>query len=261
MRGKSLSIEKLKQKYPYDYTILFDIGKLRPEDTLNSCTYLYKNGHIFLVAHENYIKDMSFIRTKSKQTFISKIRPKKVPKFTTEINVMDIESYRDLSENKYCHTPLMIGHIYQNKYECFKGDDCLSDYLKRITATIDKDTVIWAHNRGRYDFHLLLEDAMKISNSTLDSPIEVLDIHGKYIQMTVHLPTGLKLYFRDSYSLIPSSLDKIAKDFGIKGKPKGDDIDIVNVTRDELLNDEKYVKYNKQDCKLLQHWVCTKHST
>jgi len=52
--------------------------------------------------------------------------------------------------------------------------------------------------------------------------------------------------------LIPSSLDKIAKDFGIKGKPKGDDIDIVNVTLDELFNDEKYVKYNKQDCKLLQ---------
>jgi hypothetical protein len=71
--------------------------------------------------------------------------------------------------------------------------------LKRIAATIDKDTVIWAHNGGRYDFHLLLEDAMKISNSTLDSSIEVLDIHGKYIQMTVHLPNGLKLYFRDSY--------------------------------------------------------------
>lgn len=251
---KSISIEKIHQKYPHDYSIVFseaDIVKLQPEDTLKKCTYFYSNGHMYLVIHEKHIEDMHYITTKSHQTYIEKIKPKKIPAFSTEINVMDIESYRSPGDDdKFCHIPLMVGHIYKNKYECFKGDNCLADYMARMSSIIDQDTVVWAHNGGRYDFHLLLEDAMKISDGTLENPIEILDIHGKYIQMTVKLPNGLKLYFRDSYSLIPSSLNKIAKDFGIEGKL---DEDIVNVTRDELLNHAQYVKYNKQDCKILQN--------
>jgi hypothetical protein len=243
-----ISIAKLP---PHPYTLLFDIGQTTPEDTREKCTYVYKNGHMFLLVHEKYFANaLSLIRAKATQTVIGKIVSKEVPSFTSisNIHVMDIESVRKKQDDAtYRHVPLMVGHR-NKKYSCFKGENCLVDYLKWLSQQ-HKHVVVWAHNGGKYDFHLLLKAALVVCDSNRTTPIEILDVDGRYIQLTIHTQCNTTLVFRDSYALIPGSLNKLAKEFGIEGKLS--DVDIASVTQENLLTNPLYQDYNEQDCHVL----------
>lgn len=251
--GTGISISDLHSKYPHDYDIMFcfkDVYKLNPDDTIRKCIYYYYNGHMYLLAHEKNLSSvLPCIIKKSKQTTVCKIRNKQVPIFSENLHVMDIESYRKPLSDEHQHIPIIVGHMYLGIYKYFTGDDCIVSYLKWLNTQIDDTLVVWAHNGGKYDFHIILKDALTVCNKKLDNPIELLDINGKYIQMLVKFPDGKKIYFRDSCALIPGSLNKIAKDFKVSGKLQ--DIDIINVSKEQLLYDTKYLKYNKQDCKAL----------
>lgn len=262
----SISIDKLQHIQPHPHLLILsqdEIKNITPIDTIQQCIYYYINGHMYLLAHESFFgKALPLIRTKSRQPVVSKIRCKPIPTFTSasDINVMDIESYREcVKKDLYRHCPLMVGHIDSHHgYVVFKGDNCLLQYLQHLSQLLtdtDKNSiVVWAHNGGKYDFHLLLESALHICDSTKETPIDILDVSGRYIQLAIHLENNKTLYFRDSCALIPGSLNKIALEFGVEGKMP--DIDIVHVSRDELLNDSLYERYNHQDCRVLRDVLC-----
>lgn len=213
---------------------------------------------MYLLVHENHIDpaSMSEIKRQSMATTIGKIRTKKPVMPLDDVHVMDIESYRNKQDDgSYHHEPLIVGHVGNGRYAGFKGHDCLDRYFRwlRFQRT---NMVVWAHNGGKYDFHVMAGAAIRYCDTSRDQPIELLDVDGRYIEVVVHFDTGCTIKFRDSFALIPASLAKIAREFGVTNKM--DDLDIVNVSRDQLLSDPRYVAYNDVDCVAL-HEVLSKY--
>lgn len=256
----NVSISKIQAAYVHDHDVLFDtqqLHRITPEDTMNRCLYYYRNGHMYLLAHESYLATIIHeLRNRASKTHLHKIRPKKpVLSHTTDVHVMDIESYRrPISDQAKCHEPLIVGHLYNDVFTSFVGDDCMLKYMDWLKQ-LNSDIVVWAHNGGKYDFHLLFDAARRYCDTTRTHPIEILDVEGRYIEVVVHFSSGRKVVFRDSCALIPGALNKIAKDFGLEGKLP--DIDIVNVTREDLLTNPLYAKYNQQDCVVLRNVLQT----
>lgn len=255
---KGVSIKDVYNVAPHEYRIIFSLEELstiKPKETMDKCLYFYHNGHIYLITHENYMKGyIDRVEMRSKQTTVTKIATKKIPDCTNidDLQVMDIESFRqEISDSDHAHThiPLMCGHMNKDVYKCFKGEDCLTRYLKWVDEKLPDKSVIWAHNGGKYDYHVIFKAAIEACDVKLDKPIEILDINGKYIQLVIHFSSGKTVYFRDSCALMSGSLNSLAEGFGVAGKLP--EIDIKNVTREELLHSHKILAYNEQDCKVL----------
>jgi hypothetical protein len=71
-------------------------------------------------------------------------------------------------------------------------DDCVS-FLLNVAEAYDDDTIFYAHNGGKFDFHFIIPYADKISDIVMiGSRIVQIRINGKL--------------FRDSYSAVPAAL-------------------------------------------------------
>jgi len=107
---------------------------------------------------------------------------------------------------------------------------------------------IYAHNAGRFDYLFFLPWLMQVglqlgfrfSVIPVSSSIQVLDVWKGRRRDDGHVERNRVWRFLDSYRLIPTSLDKAAKAFGLPGKLKHD----LNLPED----DPSWIQYNGQDC-------------
>ncbi|KFH61750.1 hypothetical protein MVEG_12410 [Podila verticillata NRRL 6337] len=249
---------------PYD--ILYDdrlVPYLSPKSTTTTCWFVYTNGHVGLLVHEEYLAEKSVfaLRKLSKKTVLHRIQSKNVDDDPINIVTADIESYRQLmspgSSNIYEHEPLLIGQYNGKKFIRFRGENALEDYCQYLSDA-NKNWLIWFHNGGRYDVHFLFAPILKFCNTTLDRPMELRDLRGNLLEVKARLDNGHTITFRDSCSLIPESLAKLAKDMGVTRKME--DIDIKNVSREDMLTSPKILEYNRLDCVSL-HEVLEKYQS
>lgn len=71
-----------------------------------------------------------------------------------------------------------------------------------------ENTTLYAHNGGRFDFFLILVSLTEIA----DVSIVLRDINNEIISINAtRLSDGKKIYIRDSYLLLPHSLEKLAE--------------------------------------------------
>lgn len=183
--------------------------------------------------------------------------------------VLDIESKEDDTQMMGMTRPFMVGiygRLWRDQpvgYKAFFDDSDDPHWEERywrpggcvdlaMRAVLQKRFIghhIYAHNAGRFDFLFLLpwlmnvgiELGFRFSIIPVASSIQVLDVwkgterveDGKMIRRKVWR-------FLDSYRLIPTSLDKAAKAFGLQGKLKHD----LNLPED----DPRWIDYNGQDC-------------
>jgi len=106
------------------------------------------------------------------------------------------------------------------KEQQFWGLDCMKQMLKFIydNESIFKKITLYAHNGGKFDLPLL------IKNGLLDSPefqIEgdkCLELNNAWIGFTMRskISADFVVVFRDSFRLLPMSLEKIAKELKVK---------------------------------------------
>lgn len=248
-----------------DFDILYEdesIANITPKDTKNKCYFSYINGHVGVIINEKYLKEKSVeaLVKSTQRTFLHKILPKNSNDKPIKIVTADIESFRRPDEIKrgsgdneqniqiHVHEPLLIAQYDGKRFVQFRGENALDEYCEYLVKA-DKDWLIWWHNGGKYDTHFLLKPLTKYANTPLDYPIELRDLKGKFLEVKTHLRNGHTITFRDSCSLIPGSLEKIAKDMDVTRKL--DDVDIMNVSRHDILHSKKIREYNRIDCKSL----------
>lgn len=117
------------------------------------------------------------------------------------------------------------------------GADC----AKKVCEYICRHARIWyAHNGGKFDFHLILRFIPKKRIK------KVLCIGGRIVQIVFHSLRGVIHELRDSYALIPRALREWAKD----------DIEIWKLEKEhrETYKDE-IIKYEKGDTEHLYDMV------
>lgn len=238
-----------------------------PQDTKKICWFVYVNGHVGLLVHEDYLekKSIAALEKLSQQTVLHQILQKKVDASPIDIVTADIESFRRLEgkfnedgSEKYSHEPLLIGQYNGKKFTYFRGENALDKYCKYLSDS-GKDWLIWWHNGGKYDAHFLLKPMLKYCNTSLDLPMQLRDLKGNLLEVRAHLKNGHVVIFRDSYSLMSESLAKLSKDMNVTRKMGN--IDIKNASREEILTSPKILEYNRLDCVSLYEILLKYQST
>lgn len=238
-------------------TSLDDLSSISPSDTISNIVCYISCNHATLVVHESYMTkdDKIWQEYRSRCTFVQPILY--IPKSSSNTNLLtaDIECYRDTSHMPHIkHIPL-VASIYDGyNARQFVGEDCVHKLLSHLT-TIPKP-IIWLHNAGNYDSHIILEHALRIADNTRYNPIDIVDLNGSIVTMIIYLSNTNIITIKDSYKLLPVSLAKLSEH--ILGETK-DDVDIVNATYDQITS-PKYLEYNIMDSVLLYN-VLDKIST
>ena len=136
-----------------------------------------------------------------------------------------------------------------------KKHDVMVDFIN-IIVSINKDTVFYGHNAGKFDLILLMRYIMKNKKLTV---ITFLESNGRIINLQLkNHNTNCNIFFRDSYNFICMSLNDACESFKNKTKKlKGDvEHDLINCNNcyiggDKIndLNIKEYVEqYLINDC-------------
>lgn len=178
--------------------------------------------------------------------------------------VLDVESKDGFSDKAGFTRPFMVGIYDGEKYYAFfdqtpatvddweehyfRPGGCVDRAMRFLLQKKYAGRHIYAHNAGRFDYLFILPWLMhygkdlgfKFTVVPVASSIQLLDVwRGQKHR---------RWRFLDSLRLIPTSLDKAAKAFGLKGKDKSalkEDLDTPETDR------KAWIHYNGIDCKVL----------
>lgn len=122
----------------------------------------------------------------------------------------------------------------------FGGEYSVRDWLNWVSDRIAtfRDYTFYAHNGGKFDLLLILNEYVLEDDSVWSIPAESLIVlNGAYLQMRlVHRDSTpkqpLSITFKDSLKLLPAGLDKLTKEFNVPHKKIGEVVnhDEVNIS-------------------------------
>lgn len=129
--------------------------------------------------------------------------------------ISDMECFPD--EKTGVHTPYMIvlKAVKSDKYLSFSGRSALRDFVKCLKEDDNIQGTIWFHNGSGYDFNFLLKGLLEYSTEE----IEIIKRGNRILTFTIKEKP--KLAVRDMFLFLPSSLEKLSKDFKLDDKGKG----------------------------------------
>jgi hypothetical protein len=133
-------------------------------------------------------------------------------RFTMNHFTLDIEAYKDKS-GKFI--PYLLG-IYNPElgYRSFYGENCLNNAINFILNHNynNPEVTFYCHNGGAFDFLFLIKEL----NSHGIENIRLLKDKANSIFNISFEHNGYSFIFKDSFKLLPMSLDKLLKDFNIE---------------------------------------------
>jgi hypothetical protein len=205
---------------------------------------------------------------KAKKGGFDELTPLTGPAKRRPFIVLDIESKDGSTQRAGFTRPFMVG-VYgaltrgaAPSYEAFFDDSqsgvwderfywtggCVDRAMRFILQKRFRGHHIYAHNAGRFDYLFLLPWLMRVglglgyrfSIIPVASSIQVLDVWKGKAREDGTIDRNRVWRFLDSYRLIPTSLDKAAKTFGLAGKLKHD----LHLPE----HDPSWIVYNGQDC-------------
>jgi hypothetical protein len=163
--------------------------------------------------------------------------------------VFDLESKDGLSSAAGFTRPFLVGVYDGEKFRAFRDratpmtvDDywspggCIDSFMRWVLTKKHVGLSFYAHNGGRFDFlHLMPWLEAEGYDFT------IIPIASSILLLSVVVPGHQKpIRFVDSLKLMPGSLEKLAKSFGVPGKLKHD-LDLFEY-------DSRWESYVKQDC-------------
>ncbi|MHA1757971.1 MAG: DNA polymerase [Promethearchaeota archaeon] len=113
----------------------------------------------------------------------------------------------------------------------------LKSFLNYVLRSKYQGYNIYAHFGGRYDFLFLLEE--------LYNKAQIIEVNGRIIELKIYLDDKHKkvIKFRDSFSLLPVSLERLTKTFNVEHKK----LDNENFDFSNLKIDKNLREYLKND--------------
>lgn len=244
--------------YGVEPLILFDreqIKMLDPKITTSNIVLYYKREHVSLVMHKTFLSSnaSAYLNLLAKPGFTSVMRPLRTKKPISDIiNTMDLECERKYNKtlNIIEHIPIASSYILNNvRYQSI-GYSCIEETFNNIDKYLDNNSIIWLHNGGKYDIHIILEHINKLINTNREQPIEVVDSNQVIIELRLILRSNKTIILRDSRAIISGSLKDLSKSFKIIN-PKKEDVDSRSLTL-ESFNNDKVKEYAIQDAVALQ---------
>ena len=117
-------------------------------------------------------------------------------------------------------------------YKAWWGEDALVQYMLFLDANqiyFDK-TTIYFHNGGKFDLHQLIRDCLFEYWGFNIMTDKCVMSNGRWINFGIEgEDSEAVMTFKDSFAMIPSSLNKMAKDYGVPHFKK-DDVDHNTIT-------------------------------
>lgn len=138
----------------------------------------------------------------------------------------------DIETNKWIHF-LMIGIYFDGVYSVFSN---LDDYLDFVLKKKFDGVRIYFHNGGRFDFLFLIDRLME------RGVVKFLN-RGTSLLGLVFSNGKTRVEFYDSYALLPASLDKLIKTYGIEEKKIP-----IDFNKNRKFSDKKLHEHLKNDC-------------
>jgi hypothetical protein len=132
-----------------------------------------------------------------------------------DVWVADMECFPD--EDTGVHTPYLIvmKSINEKNPLIFSGKKCLRNFIRCICHDERIKGTLWFHNGSGYDFNFIIKGMMEDTHNE----IELIKRGNRILTFTVK--NKPKLTVRDLYLFLPSSLEKLSKDFKLEDKSKG----------------------------------------
>jgi hypothetical protein len=142
-----------------------------------------------------------------------------------QLNIISAAFYTQMKSGKE-----WVKSFYINENDNYMDSKALmrnfARYVRGYTWESKHDLFLFAHNAARFDMVFLLEALIDIANA--NDKIDVLMNNGKLIQVKYTINGKLNskedkvqkvaMIFRDSFLLLPGSLAKLAKQFGVENK-------------------------------------------
>jgi len=128
---------------------------------------------------------------------------------------------------------LMIGFYDGKEYRVFKRID---DYLDFLITKERNGTQVYFHNGGRYDFLFLIEKLLERGD------VKFVNKSSGLISI-VFRKGNIRIEFRDSYNLLPYSLEKLIEVYGIEEKKVS-----VDFNKEHKYSDKRLHSHLKNDC-------------
>ncbi|ETO19856.1 hypothetical protein RFI_17364 [Reticulomyxa filosa] len=161
----------------------------------------------------SYVKDYGKIC--EKEVLPSKDWPLKRSNYShkwQDFGVIDVETFMDKTPGDadwkegtiMFHRPYAVGFLFRNVFRCFKGPNCVDEFLKEFG---EQEITVCGFNNGRYDNYFFLRNYLRNrKNKSVQFIIDTARV--------MCLRVG-KLKFVDLAGFIPSSLDSACKSFGV----------------------------------------------
>jgi len=131
-----------------------------------------------------------------------------------------------------------------NGYEFIKHD-AVKDLLDYIFESPFRSKKWYAHNGGRFDFLFLLEHLKHYTTK----PISLICMGSSITGITVKRDSRRHTHFRDSFALLPHSLDALSKSFETSHQKQTGKIDF---DRERVSRDNPtHIEYLRHDCQSL----------
>ena len=133
-----------------------------------------------------------------------------------KIGFFDFES---IVNEEGMHTVNMAVSYYYNKFDepAFIGKD-IKSFVEWVFSNKHNGFIFYAHNSGKYDTKLILEDLLSYSGVNLDEMPQVLKANGRILSLVYN---NVKIC--DTYCHFMSSLKKLPSTFGFANEVKKGD--------------------------------------
>tara|TARA_R110000772_G_scaffold51915_1_gene119158 strand:+ start:3042 stop:6971 length:3930 start_codon:yes stop_codon:yes gene_type:complete len=132
------------------------------------------------------------------------------------------------------------------KMECktFGGIDCIRKWMEYLYLNREKfcSYTLYAHNAGKFDLLLILSEYLLENKEywTIDTGSSLIVLNGAYLNLMIYREEEseegekemFSMVFRDSYRLLPGSLDKLCSEFNVPHKKLTGSVDFneMNIT-------------------------------
>jgi len=183
-----------------------------------------------------------------------RLKPLDKQKLLGDFAVFDIETSRWLDDTRLLDEdviddyhdktidPFLLVYYDGSSLQSFKGQDCVNKFLKNYLTYKNRSKLCFAHNGGKFDVIALYQEYMRdpyfYDNFTYHPVMQGSRIMSFKIRDDSHH----QWEFRDSFSLLPRSLDYLCKSF------KPDHVKLEMPSTTFLEDPAAWIKYCGNDC-------------